>query len=58
LGNLVDGVQRVPDALELKRRTIEGLHGLIQSRHGFRARPSRCQSDGPSSATSPPPEDP
>jgi hypothetical protein len=37
----VDGVQRVPDALELKRRTVEGLHGLIQSRHWFRARPSR-----------------
>ncbi len=41
LGNLVDGIQRVPDTLELKRRAIEGLHGPIQSRHWFRARPSR-----------------
>jgi len=23
----MDGIQRLPDALELKRRAIEGLHG-------------------------------
>jgi hypothetical protein len=27
LGDLVDGVERLPHPLELKRRAIEGLHG-------------------------------
>jgi hypothetical protein len=47
LSDLMDGVKRIPDALELKRRAVEGLHEAIQSRLSRGARPSKPRIDGP-----------